>query len=108
MSSPLLSATFTVGDYNVGGAQSLTASVAPGWNITGNLLYFPNVSGGDATVTIQYWQNGTAAGQPVTWTITSQLPASDSLTVPADVDQMVLTFGKVAFPAGNVTIGVSK
>lgn len=103
MASQILASAFTVIQYNVGGAQSLTAAVKPGWLISGNLLYFPNVSGGTATANFQYFKGSTPHGS-ATLDITAQVPASDSITVPEGVDLVVMTFAEVSMPAGTLTI----
>lgn len=108
MSSQIFSVSFTVAQYNVGGAQTITAMVEPGWIIGGNLQYFPNVSGGNATVTFQYWKDKKTVQGPVSLEITAQLPNSNTITVPSGVDTFVMTFGTVTFPAGNVNITLTK
>jgi len=107
MTSQSFSAAYTVVQYNTGGGQTLQASVAPGDVIGGSLNYFPNVSGGTATMNFQYWNGNKPVGNAVSLEISKVLPNQSTTTVPENVDRFVMTFGDVTFPAGSVTISLN-
>lgn len=108
MADQILSVSYTVVQYNTGGAQTLTAAVQPGDIFAGHLQYFPNVSGGTATVTFVYWQNGKPIGHEAQLEVTATALPGNQVTVPEGADMAVMTFGDVTFPAGAVIISLTR
>ncbi|MEJ8476722.1 hypothetical protein [Roseibium algae] len=108
MSEDIFSVSYTVVSYNVGGAQGLTTKVTPGDVLSGKLSFFPNVSGGSAEVNFVFWKDGQHVGDTVPMNISQTDQPTNHITVPENVDMAVMTFGNVTFPAGSVTISLSR
>lgn len=111
MSSLIFTATFTIVQYNTGSSSSLSAPVKKGNVITGVNNLFTNVSGGEATVTIQYIKSdGSFFNKRESLVITKTIndPVGDSVVVPEEAAMVQILFGDVTFPAGTVCITITE
>lgn len=102
-----------VGELNRGSVQhrrrpDADSGGAAGDVFAGHLQYFPNVSGGTATVTFVYWQNGKPIGHEAQLEVTATALPGNQVTVPEGADMAVMTFGDVTFPAGAVIISLTR
>lgn len=106
MSQYRYSVTFTIIQYNIEGDQSIVSSISPGDEISGEMRFFPNVGGGEASVSFQFMNGPNTVGTPIAVTIRKPgEPAS--IKAPSGCDRFEMTFANVTFPAGQVTISVS-
>ena len=96
---------FSVSDFQAG-ASSFEVPVTPTSVISAYRLLVENVSGGVATLNIQFWKGDKVAGQE-TLTIDASNPPGNTLSVPSGVDKAVGTFGAISFPMGTVVVSVS-
>lgn len=102
--SNLFQVNFSVSDFQAG-ASSFEVPVTQTSVISAYRLLVENVSGGVATLNIQFWQ-GDKVGVQATLVIDASNPPGNTLSVPPGADRAVGTFGAISFPMGTVVVSV--